>query len=158
MVRLMSLRQQLNDSMKEAMKSKDAKRLATVRLVLAALKDRDIAARTESSRDLLGDDEILGLMAKMIKQREESATAFDAGNRPELAAGEREEIAVIRSFMPAQMDEAGVKAAAQTVIADLGASSIKDMGKVMAALRERYAGQMDFGKASAATKAALSGG
>jgi len=85
-----SLRQKLNDSMKDAMKAKDAKRLATVRLVLAALKDRDIAARTEDSRELLGDDEILGLMAKMIKQREESATAYDAGKRPELAAGERE--------------------------------------------------------------------
>jgi uncharacterized protein len=152
----MSLRQQLNDSMKEAMKSKDAKRLATVRLVLAALKDRDIAARTETSRDLLGDDEILSLMAKMIKQREESAVAFDAGKRPELAAGEREEIVIIRSFMPAQMDEAGVKAAAQTVIAELGASSIKDMGKVMAAMKERYAGQMDFAKASAIVKDALS--
>ena len=152
----MSLRQQLNDSMKEAMKSKDAKRLATVRLVLAALKDRDIAARTETSRDLLGDDEILSLMAKMIKQREESAVAFDAGKRPELAAGEREEIAIIRSFMPAQMDEAGVKAAAQAVIAELGASSIKDMGKVMAAMKERYAGQMDFAKASAIVKDTLS--
>ena len=152
----MSLRQKLNDSMKEAMKSKDAKRLATVRLVLAALKDRDIAARTETSRDLLGDDEILSLMAKMIKQREESAVAFDAGKRPELAAGEREEIAIIRSFMPAQMDEAGVKAAAQTVIAELGAGSIKDMGKVMAAMKERYAGQMDFAKASSIVKDTLS--
>ena len=152
----MSLRQQLNDAMKEAMKAKDAKRLATVRLVLAALKDRDIAARTETSRDLLGDDEILSLMAKMIKQREESALAFDGGNRPELAAGEREEIAIIRSFMPAQMDEAGVKQAAQSVIAELGASSIKDMGKVMAAMKERYAGQMDFARASAVVKEALS--
>ena len=152
----MSLRQQLNDSMKEAMKSKDAKRLATVRLILAALKDRDIAARTETSRDLLGDDEILGLMAKMIKQREESATAFDAGKRPELAAAEREEIAIIRSFMPAQMDEAGVAAAADAVIAELAASSIKDMGKVMAAMKERYAGQMDFGRASALVKDRLS--
>src|ERR1700684_2582067 len=155
MVRLMSLRQQLNDAMKEAMKAKDARRLATVRMVLAALKDRDIAARSETSRDLLGDDEILGLMAKMIKQREESATAYDAGNRPELAAGEREEIAIIRGFMPAQMDEAGVKAAAATVIADLGASSIKDMGKVMAAMKERYAGQMDFARASAIVKESL---
>jgi uncharacterized protein YqeY len=109
----MSLRQTLNDSMKDAMKAKDAKRLATLRLVLAALKDRDIAARTETSRELLGDDEILSLLAKMIKQREESALAYDAGNRPELAAGEREEIAIIRSFMPAQMDEAGVRQAAQ---------------------------------------------
>ena len=152
----MSLRQQLNDSMKEAMKAKDAKRLGTLRLILAALKDRDIAARTETSRDLLGDDGILGLMAKMIKQREESVTAFDAGQRPELAAGEREEIAIIRSFMPAQMDEAGVKAAAQSVIAELGAVSIKDMGKVMAAMKERYAGQMDFARASALVKEALS--
>lgn len=153
----MSLRAQLNDAMKEAMKTKDAKRLATVRLVLAALKDRDIAARSETSRELLGDDEILSLMAKMIKQREESATAYDAGNRPELAAGEREEIAIIRSFMPAQMDEAAMKAAVQKTITEVGAGSIKDMGKVMAVLKERYAGQMDFSKASAATKDALSG-
>ena len=152
----MSLRAQLNDAMKEAMKAKDAKRLATVRLVLAALKDRDIAARSETSKELVGDDEILTLLAKMIKQREESATAFDAGKRPELAAGEREEIAIIRSFMPAQMDEAGVKAAADTVIAELGATSIKDMGKVMAAMKERYAGQMDFGRASALVKDRLS--
>src|ERR1700733_5183658 len=152
----MSLRAQLTDAMKEAMKTKDAKRLATLRLILAALKDRDIAARTETSRDLLGDDEILGLMAKMIKQREESAIAFDAGKRPELATGEREEIAIIRSFMPAQMDEAGVKAAAQSVIAELGATSIKDMGKVMAAMKEKYAGQMDFARASAIVKDALS--
>jgi uncharacterized protein YqeY len=153
----MSLRAQLNDAMKEAMKAKDAKRLATVRMMLAALKDRDIAARSETSRELLGDDEILSLLAKMIKQREESATAYDTGNRPELAAGEREEIAIIRSFMPAQMDDAELKAAVQKTIAEVGAASIKDMGKVMAALKERYAGQMDFSKASAATKDALSG-
>jgi uncharacterized protein YqeY len=152
----MSLRAQLNDAMKEAMKAKDAKRLATVRLVLAALKDRDIAARTETSKDLVGDDDILTLLAKMIKQREESATAFDAGNRPEMAAGEREEIAVIRTFMPAQMDDAAMKAAVAAVIAESGAASIKDMGKVMAVLKEKYAGQMDFSKASAATKDALS--
>jgi uncharacterized protein YqeY len=152
----MSLRQKLNDAMKEAMKAKDTKRLATLRLALAALKDRDIAARTETSRDLLGDDEILSLLAKMIKQREESAIAFDAGKRPELAAGEREEIAIIRSFMPAQMDEGAVKEAAGKVIAELGASSIKDMGKVMAAMKERYAGQMDFAKASSLVKESLS--
>src|ERR1700758_2263722 len=153
----MSLRAQLNDAMKEAMKTKGAKRLATVRLVLAALKDKDIAARSETSRELLGDDEILGLMAKMIKQREESAAAYDAGKRPELAAGEREEIAIIRSFMPAQMDEAAMKEAVKKTIAETGAASIKDMGKVMAVLKERYTGQMDFFKASAATKDALSG-
>jgi len=153
----MSLRAQLTDAMKEAMKAKDAKRLATVRLMLAALKDRDIAARSETNRELLGDDEILTLLAKMIKQREESAAAYDSGNRPELAAGEREEIVIIRSFMPAQMDEAAMKEAVKKVITETGAASIKDMGKVMAVLKERYAGQMDFSKASAATKDALSG-
>ena len=153
----MSLRAQLTDAMKDAMKAKDAKRLATVRLVLAALKDKDIAARSEISRDLLGDDEILGLMAKMIKQREESAAVYRQGGRPELAENEEAEIAIIRTFMPKQMDEAEAKAAIQAVIAETGAASIKDMGKVMAVLKERYAGQMDFGKASAATKDALSG-
>ncbi|MCX7281833.1 MAG: GatB/YqeY domain-containing protein [Alphaproteobacteria bacterium] len=153
----MSLRAQLTDAMKEAMKAKDAKRVATVRLILAALKDRDIAARSETNKDLVSDDDILTLLAKMIKQREESATAFDAGNRPEMAQNERDEITVIRSFMPAQMDEAAMKDAVAKVIAESGAASIKDMGKVMAVLKERYAGQMDFSKASAATKDALSG-
>ena len=153
----MSLRAQLNDAMKEAMKAKDAKRLATVRLILAALKDRDIAARTETSKDLVGDDDILTLLAKMIKQREESAAVYRQGGRPELAENEESEIAVIRTFMPKQMDEAEMKAALQAVIAETGAASIKDMGKVMAVLKERYAGQMDFSKASAATKDALSG-
>ncbi len=153
----MSLRAQFTDAMKEAMKSKDAKRLAAVRLILAALKDRDIAARSETNKDLVSDDDILTLLAKMIKQREESAAAFDAGNRPEMAAGEREEIAVIRTFMPAQMDDAAMKDAVAKTIAESGATSIKDMGKVMAVLKERYAGQMDFSKASAATKDALSG-
>jgi len=153
----MSLRAQLNDAMKEAMKAKDAKRLATVRLILAALKDRDIAARSETSRDLLGDDEILTLLAKMIKQREESAAVYRQGGRPELAENEEAEIAVIRGFMPRQMDADEAKAAIQAVIAETGAASIKDMGKVMAVLKERFAGQMDFSKASAATKDALSG-
>ena len=153
----MGLREQLNDAMKEAMKAKDAKRLATVRLVLAALKDKDIAARSETSRDLLGDDEILGLMAKMIKQREESAAVYRQGGRPELAENEEAEITIIRGFMPKQMDEAAMKDAVAKTIAETGAASIKDMGKVMAVLKERYAGQMDFSKASAATKDALSG-
>ena len=152
-----SLRAQLTDAMKEAMKAKDAKRLATVRLILAALKDRDIAARSETNKDLVSDDDILTVLAKMIKQREESATAFDAGNRPEMAQNERDDITVIRTFMPAQMDEAAMKDAVAKVIAESGAASIKDMGKVMAVLKEHYAGQMDFSKASAATKDALSG-
>jgi hypothetical protein len=151
----MALREQINDSLKEAMKAKDQKRVNTLRLVNAALKDKDIAARTETSRDLLGDDEILSLLAKMIKQREDSIAAYVAGNRPELAQAERDEIAIIRGFMPKQMSLDEAKVAIAAVIADVGAASIKDMGKVMAALKERYAGQMDFGKASGAVKEAL---
>ena len=152
----MALRETLTEAMKDAMRAKDARRLATLRMVLAALRDRDIAARSETSRELLGDDEILTLLAKMIKQREESAAAYDTGKRPELAAGEREEIAIIRSFMPAQMSEADVRAAASGVIAETGASAMKDMGKVMALMKERYAGQMDFARASALVKELLS--
>jgi uncharacterized protein YqeY len=151
----MSLRQKMTDAMKEAMKAKDAKRLATVRLMLAALKDRDIAARSETSRELLGDDEILSLLAKMIKQREESAAVYVQGGRPELAENERAEIVIIREFMPKQMEEADAKAAIAAVVAELGATSVKDMGKVMTALKERYAGQMDFGRASGQVKEAL---
>jgi uncharacterized protein YqeY len=152
----MGLREQFNDQIKEAMKAKDAKRLSTLRMVTAALKDRDIAARTETSRELLGDDEILQLLAKMIKQREESAVAYVSGNRPELAAGEREEIAIIRSFMPKQMGADETKAAAQAVVAETGATAMKDMGKVMAVMKERFAGQMDIAKASAVVKEILS--
>ncbi len=153
----MGLREQINDSVKEAMKAKDARRLGTLRLVNAAIKDRDIAARTADSRDLLSDDDLLGLLAKMIKQREDSVAAFDAGGRPEMAQNERDEIAIIREFMPRQMSPEDAKAAIAALIAETGASSIKDMGKVMNALKERYAGQMDFGKASGAVKDALSG-
>jgi hypothetical protein len=153
----MGLREQFNEQMKEAMKAKEPKRLSTLRLILAALKDRDIAARTETSRELLGDDEILLLLAKMIKQREESATAYDTGNRPELAAQEREEIAIIRSFMPKQMSAEETIEAAKGVIAETGAAAMKDMGKVMAVLKERYAGQMDFAKASGTVKELLGG-
>jgi len=153
----MGLRERLTEAMKAAMKAKDQRRLATLRMVLAALKERDIAARTETSRELLGDDEILLLLAKLIKQREESAAAYDAGNRPELAAQEREEIVIIRSFMPKQMSADETRAAAEKVIAELGAHAMKDMGKVMAALKERYAGRMDFANASAAVKGLLSG-
>ena len=151
----MGLREQINDSLKEAMKAKDQKRVGTLRLINAALKDKDIAARTETSRELLGDDEILSLLAKMIKQRDDSIAAYKAGNRPELAAAEEGEIAVIREFMPKQMNADEAKAAIAKVIADVGAASIKDMGKVMAALKERYAGQMDFGRASGAVKELL---
>jgi len=153
----MGLREQFNEQMKEAMKAKDTLRLSTIRLILAALKDRDIAARTETSRELLGDEDILLLLAKMIKQREDSVTAFVIGNRPELADAERAEIDVIRSFMPKQMSDDETKEAAAAIIAQMGATAMKDMGKVMAALKESYAGQMDFARASATVKELLSG-
>ncbi len=152
----MGLREQFTDQMKEAMKAKDTRRLSTLRMVLAAIKDRDIAARTETNREDVSDDDVLTLLAKMIKQREESAIAFDTGDRAEMAKAEREEIEIIRSFMPKQMSAEESKAAASAVIAEVGAASIKDMGKVMAALKERYAGQMDFAKASATVKELLS--
>ena len=152
----MGLRDQLNDAVKAAMKARDQKRLSCLRLVQAALKDRDIAARTAESREGIADDEILGLLAKLIKQREDSIALYEKGGRPELAAAERGEIAVIREFMPQQMDEAEAKTAIAAVIAEAGAASMKDMGKVMAVLKERFAGKMDFSKASAAVKELLS--
>jgi uncharacterized protein YqeY len=153
----MGLREQFTEQMKEAMKAKDARRLSTLRLVLAAIKDKDIANRTEESREGIGDDEILSLLAKMIKQREESASVYDSGGRPELAKQEREEVEIIKSFMPKQMSAEEMNAAVKGVIAQTGAGSMKDMGKVMAALKEKYAGQMDFAAASGAVKSLLSG-
>lgn len=152
----MALRDQFNNAVKEAMKARDQKRLGTLRLVQAALKDRDIANRTETSREGISDDDILGLLGKMIKSREDSIVLYEKGGRPELAAAEKGEIAVIREFMPQQMDEAEAKAAIASVIAEVGAASMKDMGKVMAALKERFAGKMDFAKASASVKELLS--
>jgi len=151
----MGLREQFNEQMKEAMKAKDTRRLSTLRMINAALKDKDIANRTETSRDGISDDEILGLLGKMIKQREESAEAFDKGGRPEMANSEREEVEIIRAFMPKQMSADEQRAAISGVITDVGATSMKDMGKIMAALKERYAGQMDFGKASGMVKELL---
>jgi uncharacterized protein YqeY len=152
----MALREQFNEQLKEAMRAKDQKRVSTLRMVLAALKDRDIAARTETSREGVPNEEVLSLLAKMIKQREESAAAFESGGRPELAANERDEIAIIRSFMPQQMSDDEAKAAVHAVIAETGAASMKDMGRAIAVLKERYAGRMDFSKTSAAVKALLS--
>ncbi len=133
------------------MKTKQAKRLGTIRLILAGVQERSIAARV----DALSDDEILALLAKMIKQREESAATYESAGRPELAAGEREEIAVIREFMPRQLSPEETREAVAQAIAATGAASLKDMGKVMAALKERHAGSMDFGKAGAAVKELL---
>ncbi len=149
------MRDRIAAEVKTAMKAGEKARLSTLRLVQAAVKDRDIANRG-TGKEAASDDDIVQLLAKMVKQREESAKAFDDGGRPELADKEREEIAVIREFLPRQMDEAEAQAAIRAAIAETGAAGIKDMGKVMAALRDKYAGQMDFGRASAQVKAALS--
>ena len=149
------MRDRLMEDVKAAMKAGDRPRLSTLRLIQAAIKDRDIANRG-AGKDAASDDEILQLLAKMVKQREESAKAFEDGGRAELAATERAEIAVIRDFMPKQMDQAETEAAIRAIVAETGAAGVKDMGKVMAALREKYAGQMDFGQASTTVKALLS--
>jgi len=148
------LRARLTTEMKEAMKAGDKERLATVRMIQAALKDRDIEARG-NGKDPISDDEILSLLQKMIKQRTESASVYEQGGRPELAANERAESAIIESFLPKQMDEAETQAAIDAAIAETGAAGPKDMGKVIAALKGAYAGRMDFGKASGLVKAAL---
>ena len=147
----MGLRDRFTDAMKTAMKAKDSKRLGAIRLMLADVQKQGIANKNEN----LSDDEILAVLARMIKQREDSAAAFESGGRPELAANERDEIAVIREFMPKQMSEEEARAAVKEVLAATGAASPKDMGKVMAALKERYTGAMDFGKASGFVKEAL---
>jgi uncharacterized protein YqeY len=153
----MGLRDQLNNAVKEAMKARDQKRLATLRLIQANIKDKDIAGRTEESREGISDDEILALFGKLIKSREDSIALYEKGGRAELAEAEKAEIAILREFMPRQLDETETKAAIAAVVAETGAASLKDMGKVMAALKERYTGTMDFGKAGALIKAQLSG-
>lgn len=148
------MRATIGEALKTALKAQDKARVGTLRMVQAAIKDRDIANRG-SGKGEATNDEIAQLLAKMVKQREDSAKAFDDGNRPELAAKEREEIVVIRDFMPKQLDQAETEAAIRAAIAETGAAGVKDMGKVMAALREKYAGQMDFGKASGLIKGLL---
>ncbi|MBP2444780.1 MULTISPECIES: GatB/YqeY domain-containing protein [Rhizobium] len=149
------LRDQLATQLKEAMKAKNAERLSTVRLIQAAVKDRDIANRG-TGKEQASDDEILQILAKMVKQRDESAKIYEENSRPELAAKERAEIIVIQDFMPKQLSDGEVRANVSAIIAETGAAGAKDMGKVMAALKERYAGQMDFAKASATVKELLS--
>ena len=151
----MGLRDRLQEALKHAMKARAAKRVSTLRLVLAAIKDRDIATRSEGPERDISDEEILSLLGKMVKQREESAATYDSGGRPELAAGEREEIAIIHEFMPRQLSPEDARAAAQQAIAETGAASIKDMGRVMGTLKQRYAGTMDFAKAGALVKELL---
>ena len=152
----MSLREKLSTDMKEAMKAGDKKKLGTVRLMLSAIKEKDINSRTEGHDSaLITDAGILDVLTKMVKQRQDSVTAFEAGGRPELAQNEKDELAVIQSYMPKQMDEAETKAAVAEVIKSVGAASVKDMGKVMAELKAKFSGQIDMGKAGGIVKALL---
>lgn len=151
------LRQELNEAMKDAMRNKDERALGTIRMILAKLKDQDIAARPSGNTDGIGDDQIRAMMQGMIKQRRESIALYEKGNRPDLVAQESGEIAVIERFLPKQMDEAEMKDAVQKAIAATGAASIKDMGKVMGELKKAYTGQMDFAAAGAVVKGLLGG-
>ena len=153
----MSKREELTTALKEALKNKDQVAMSTIRLITAAMKDRDIAARSSGNEEGIPDSEILSMMQSMIKQRQESSKTYRENDRPELAEREEEEIKVIERFLPAQMSEGDTSAAIDTIIADVGASSIKDMGKVMNELKTKYAGQLDMAKAGGAVKAKLAG-
>ena len=154
------VREQLKEALTTAMKAGEKRRVATLRLILAAIKDRDIAARSEGKNDGAGDgvsdEEVLAILQKMIKQRRESITLYQEGGRLELAEQEEQEIAIIEKFLPEQIDADELAAAVAAVVAETGASSLKDMGGVMAQLKERYAGRMDFAKAAGQVKTLLS--
>ncbi len=149
------LRATLNDALKNAMKAKDQRATSTVRLILAALKDRDIAARGAGSCDPIPDEAILEMLQKMVKQRHESIEMYRKGQREDLVRQEQEEIAIIEGFLPKQMDEAEMAEAVDSAIRAVGATGIKDMGKTIAALKKDYAGRMDFAKASGVVKRRL---
>ncbi|MDA5194979.1 GatB/YqeY domain-containing protein [Govanella unica] len=146
------LRDQLQTAMKDALRNKESRRLTTVRMILAGIKDKDIAARGEGSSTPIADAGILELLAKMIKQRQDSIKMYEDGARPDLAAIEREEMAVIQDFLPQQLSDAEIDAAAAAAVAEIKPEGPKDMGRVMAWLKERYAGQMDFAKANAVVR------
>lgn len=148
------MRETIAQALKDALKSRDKTRTGTLRLVNAAIQDRDIANRGVG-KDPVGDDEILQILTKMVKQREESARAFEEGGRPELAEQERGEIAIIKEYLPSQLGEAETRAAAQAAITESEAAGLRDMGRVMAVLKERYPGRMDFSRASAIVKELL---
>ena len=150
------LRESINNALKDAMKARDERRVSTLRLMNAAIKNADIEERGQS-KEPLNEAELLSLFQKMIKQRQESVELYDKGGRAELAAQENAEIAIIQAYLPKQMSDADVQAAIKAAIAETGAAGMKDMGKVVGALKAKHAGQMDFGKASGLVKAALSG-
>ncbi|MDR3449940.1 MAG: GatB/YqeY domain-containing protein [Alphaproteobacteria bacterium] len=153
----MSLRTTITDAMKDAMRAKDERALATTRMIMAKLKDADIAARPKGNADGISDNEIASMMQGMIKQRRESIVLYEKGNRADLVKQESEEIAVIERFLPKQMDEAAMTHAINNIVAVLGAKDVKDMGKVMAELKKAYAGKMDFAAAGALVKTKLAG-
>lgn len=150
------LRTDLQDALKVAVKAKDVRKRSTLRLVLAAIKDRDISARTGDGGGQVGDDEILSILSKMVRQREESQKIYEEAGRLELAEQEREEVVIIESFLPKQMGDEEIDEACEGLAAEIDASGLKDMGKMMAMLKERYAGRMDFGKANKKIKLLLS--
>ncbi len=151
-----SLRGRLSESLKMATKAKDKRAVSTLRLILAALKDRDIAARGKGGEvEGIGDDEVLGMLQTMIKQRRESIKLYEKGERADLVEQEQDEIKIIEGFLPEQKSEAEISEVVAQLVAEAGAENIKDMGRVMALLRERYAGQMDFAKASSIVKETL---
>jgi uncharacterized protein YqeY len=149
------LRDRLSETLKEALKAKEARTVATVRLVLAALKDRDIAARGKGNQDGIDEKSILILLQSMIKQRRDSIKLYEKGGRLELAQQETEEISIIERFLPKQLSDEDLAQAVSDTISELGASTLKDMGKTMAALKTKYSGQMDSSKASLLVKAQL---
>jgi uncharacterized protein YqeY len=149
------LRQAFRDRLKEAMKARDSRTVSTVRLILAGLKDRDVAERGQGNPDGLSESEIQRMLQAMIKQRRESIALYRQGNRPDLAEHENEEIAVIESFLPRQLDEGEIEAAAKAAIRETGATATKDLGKVMSSLRERHAGVIDLGRAGAIVRRLL---
>ena len=149
-------RNRLNEALKTAMKAKDKQATSTLRLILAALKDRDIAARSRGKSDGIGEDEILDLLQKMVRQGRDSIEMYQKGDRQDLVEKEQGEIEVIEGFLPKQLTEEETKAAVEEIISELEASTIKDMGRVMGELKTRFPGRMDFGKASGLVKARLS--
>jgi hypothetical protein len=152
----MELRETVMAALKQAMKDRDAERLSTLRLINAAIKDRDIAVRGEGREDGVDDTEVLAILGKMVKQRQESARAYEEGGRIDLAEQERKEIGYIEEFLPRQLSDEEVAAAVDEAITSVGATSIRDMGKVMGALKAQYTGQMDFGAVGPVVKARLS--
>lgn len=154
---MMTMRDTLAQAMKQALKDKNQVALATIRLITAALKDRDIAARGEDRHDGISDDEILSMLQTMIKQRQESARMYEDGGRPDLMETERAEIAIIQQFLPEPLSEAEIEAAIKAAVVSTQAASVKDMGKVMAHLKAEHAGQMDFSAVSQLVKSRLMG-